>query len=320
MASESEKKKYHAKNTARLKKLGLSDSDITSYRNIYNNHINDDEYDRIAKDWGNRQKAEQAKIAALDARTPDFLKNDPSYQALNADMREIAIYNYEVQQTNDRQKAEALGKALELATQQAEPYWKSILLVAQDEILRGFEAAEGDYESSVARQQRIMDNISEDLSSNREFLSLEQQQSLTDLSRNYQVNQERLIEGAANAGLTFSTKRRIAERRLGEENTGMVESTTRSYNKQITDLQTAASRGTEEAQTEIEDLQRRLGQHTTSLGRAGESYLGSENLPDLPGYQPLGGVAGGMYEEKVKDVEQRKQALYGELTQASLQY
>lgn len=315
-----EKAKYNKENRADLKKLGLSDSDIESYRYIWGNNLNRDEYDRIVKDWNNKLAAEKKAAAAMDARTPDFLRNDPSFQSLSPDMQEIAIYNYEIQLANDKQKAEALASALELATEQAEPYWSSILLVAQDELLRGFEQAEGDYESSVARQQRIMENISQDLTSNREFLTLEQQQALTDLSRNYQVNQERLIEGAANAGLTFSTKRKIAEQRLSEENTGMVESSTRRYNKNIEDLQKSASRGTVEAQETLADLERGFGDYTQNLGRSGETYLGTENLPELPGYQPIGDITGGMYEDKVRDIAERTDAIYGDLTQASLQY
>ena len=71
MASESEKKKYHAKNWARLKALGMSDADINSYQGIWGNHINDDEYDRIVPKW-------KAQVAKMDARAPEFLRNDPS--------------------------------------------------------------------------------------------------------------------------------------------------------------------------------------------------------------------------------------------------
>ena len=96
MASESEKKKYHAKNWARLKALGMSDADINSYQGIWGNHINDDEYDRIVPKW-------KAQVAKMDARAPEFLRNDPSFKALSPDMKEIAIYNYEIQQANDKQ-------------------------------------------------------------------------------------------------------------------------------------------------------------------------------------------------------------------------
>ena len=313
MASEEEKKKYHSKNYAKLQALGMSDADIEAYQGIWGNHINDSEYKRVVK-------AYEAKITELDSKAPDFLKNDPSYQNLPYDMKEIAIYNYEVQKSNDEDKALKLSQALEMATEQAEPYWKSIILVAQDEILRGFEAAKGDFQSSVERQQRIIQNINQDLTTNKEFLSLEQQSDLSNLSKNYQLNTENLIEGAADAGLTFSTKRKIAEGRLAESNTGMVESTNRQYNKQISDLQTQADRGNLEAQKEMEDLQRRTTEQTTTLGRAGETYLGTENLPDLPGYQALGDITGGLYEDKVKDISERSDAIYDDLTQKSLQY
>jgi len=260
------------------------------------------------------------KTVQTDARTPDFLKNDPSFQALPPDLKEIAIYNYEVQKSNDQQKADKLSKALEMATQQADPYWKSILLIAQDEVLRGFEQAQGDFESSIQRQQRIMENIQKDLTYNKDFLSLEQQTELANISRQYEYNTENLVQGAANAGLTFSTKRKIAEKRLAEENQGMVESSQRQYNKQLRDLQESASRGTTETQQEIEDLQRRMGDYTTNLGRSAEKYLGTDNLPSLPGYQALGNVTGDMYEEKVKDIEARKQGIYGELNQSSLNF
>lgn len=320
MASAKEKAKYHAKNYARLKALGLSDADIQAYKNIWGDHINDNEYNRIAQQWSIKQESVKQAAAALEARTPDFLKNDPSFQALPTDMKEIAVYNYEVQKANDKQKAEALSKALEMATEQADPYWKSIILVAQDEILRGFEQAQGDFNSSIERQQRIIENINQDLTTNKDFLSLEQQNELANLSRNYQINQENLVQGAAEQGLTFSTKRKLAEQRLAEANVGMVESTNRQYNKQLMDLQNQASRGTEEAQQEIEDLQRRISENTTSLGRKAETYLGTENLPSLPGYQPLGNITGDLYEEKVKDVSQRSNAIYNELTQASLNF
>ena len=67
-------------------------------------------------------------------------------------------------------------------------------------------------------------------------------------------------------------------------------------------------------------MQRGISDYRTNIGRSAEAYLGTSQLPELPGYQPLGDITGQMYEEKVQDVEARKQALYGELTQASLQY
>jgi hypothetical protein len=313
MASEKEKKKYHEKNYAKLQSLGMSDAEIASYQGIWGNHINDSEFKRVSKKW-------KETTAALDSRIPEFLRNDPSFLNLPTDMKEIAVYNYEVQKSNDEDKALKLAQALEIATEQAEPYWKSIVLIAQDEILRGFEAVRGDFNSSVERQQRIIENINADLTTNKDFLSLEQQSDLSNLAKNYEINTEQLIEGAANQGMTFSTKRKIAEKRLAESNTGMVESTNRRYNKQIADLETQATRGNLEAQKELEDLARKKNESITSIGRSGETYLGTENLPEGTGYEALGNVTGSLYEDKVKDIEARKQGVFEELTQGSLQY
>lgn len=251
---------------------------------------------------------------------PDFLANDPSFKALPRDMQEIALYNYNIQKANDKDKAEKLSAALEQATQMADPYWRNIILIAQDEVMRGFEQAEGDMNSSVERQQRIIQNINEDLSRNKDFLSLEQQSELSNISRNYEFAHDQLLDSAAGAGLTFSTKRKIAEKRLSEENQGMVESTNRRYNKQITSLTTEAERGNTEAQKEIENIQRNIRESKTNMGRSAETYLGTGNLPTLSGYTPLGNVPGQVYEDKVKDVAVRQDALFNEMTQNSLNY
>jgi len=365
---------------------------------------------------------------------PDAVKNDPAFAALPLDQKEIVAYNYEVQKANDTQKAQALADALEQATAQADPYWKNIIRVAQDEVLRGIEEANGDYTSSVERQKRRIEEINQDLESNKEFLSLEQQSELANLAadlqdkvqtfernmqylgeekaaelqklelnynksideinsnteyteaekktaldklaRDFKINQDRLTEGAAEAGLTFSTKKKVAEQRLKEENLGLVESTERQYNKQlsdlarekeyaaaqkalqsgdieretalrlaeqqqamataqrqtessqeeiqrqyskqIADLEIEASRGNTEAQAQIADLKRKLSESITGIGRAAESYLGTENLPKTDDYTPLGNVPGQIYEEKVQDIEQRKNVLYNDLTASSL--
>lgn len=278
------------------------------------------EAQRLLNQW-NSQNTQNTPLAGED-QLPDSLKNDPAYSALPKDMKEIVLYNYQVQKTNDNQKAINLSNALQQATEQAEPYWKNILMVAQDEVLRSFEQQKGDYDSSVQRQLRIVDNINEDLAYNKQFLSLEEQSALATIGRNYQVQHENLVDSAAGAGLTFSTKRKIAEQRLTEENKGMVESTKRQAAKQQRDIDMNAQRSILETQKSIEDTTRKFGDFTTNLGRSAEKYLGTSGLPSLPGYTPLGAggtpVTGQVYEQKVQDIENRKKAIAGELNANSL--
>jgi len=369
---------------------------------------------------------------------PDYLKNDPSFQALPRDLQEMAVYNDQIQKADDANKVQKLSEAFEIAAQQADPYWKQIIRIAQDETLRAFEETQGDYTSSLERQNRRIAEIQQDLASNKEFLSLQQQQELgsiagdlqdyqtsyernkqyydadtaaritrldTDyekqvgditrnkeyltaeeksqldnIKRNYTAQRGNVINAAADTGLTFSTKRDIAMERLKQGETGIVESTRRqfgtqiaaanadlayaerikeltqgdiqrenvqrqaeilqglqtaqrkgeeqktalqaTYAKQIADLEIEAARGDTEAKAQIADLQRKLGESVTGIGRATETYLGTEGLPNLPGYTPLGTtetpITGQIYEDKTKDIFERQKALSNELTGASL--
>jgi hypothetical protein len=253
---------------------------------------------------------------------PDSIKNDPSFQALTPDQQEIVMYNYEVQLANNEAKATALANALSQATAQADPYWKNLFAIATDEILQQFEQAKGDYESSLARQQEIIKNIENDLTNNKQYYTLEQQKELSDLMKGYQSSVEGVIANAADRGLTFSTKRKIAEQKLAEENQGLVESSQRTYNKQMLDLQNEASRGNLQAQQEIADLQRRMQETQQNIGLSAEAKLGTANMPNIPGYvSPISSTnptIGTMGEEKIADIEERKNTIYNDLTNSSL--
>lgn len=403
----------------------------------YSSKLDVKERARILDAWNQKKASEKAAAdakAALDAATPDYLKNDPSFQALPDDLKQMAVYADSITRADDQKKAEQLAEAFEMAAAQADPYWKNVIRIAQDEVLRSFEEAQGDYQSSFDRLQRRIEEINQDLSANKEYLDLTQQQELASISgnlqdsvdaynrnkqyydadtaaqisrleidynkqredltrnkeyltseeqyqlekldRDYSINKENLINVAASKGLTFSTKRDVAMERLNSEQEGMVESTRRQfgnqlaavnadlayaekvkalsqgnierenvmrqaeilaglqtaqrkageqqtalqteYAKRIADLEKEAARGNVEAETQIADLQRKLGESITGIGRAAETYLGTENMPALPGYEGLGDVPGQVYEEQAKDVAQRQEALYNELTGASL--
>lgn len=416
--------KQSKENLAALRAASVPENLITGY----GDKLNADEKNRILSSF------QSSKSSAIDAKTPDFLKNDPSFQKLSADQKEIAIYNYEVQKSNNTQKIDALNKALEQATAQADPYWQQIIRIAQTEVSNGLADIQGDYSSQNENLKRQIQNIQQDLVTNRGNLSLEQQSEMASLAadltdrqktfelnmgklgaqkasqldaleldyskqiddigrnttftgaekqralekinRDFEVNRETLVGQASDAGMTFSTKRKIAEQRLADDNKGLVESTQQQYDKQlaeleanrqyltqqrgqqtgnieqdfqfntaqqqqaqetaqrliqeqrdkvqrqystqIAELETQASRGNTEAQAQLVDLQRKLQSSLSSAGLAAEKYLGTENLPG--GTPSIGGVTGSLYDDKTKDIAQRKQAIYGDLTQQSLNY
>lgn len=255
-------------------------------------------------------------------KLPKSLRNDPSFKSLTPEMQAMAAYSYKIQKENDENKIKALDKALEQATKDANPYWKNIIRIAQDETVRNYNAEKGDYADNEARLNRRIDEINQDLTNNKDFLSLEEQSDLSKLSASYTAQREGLINSSADTGMTFSTKRKVAESRLADYNQGIVESTKRQYGKRIQDLELEASRGNTQALADLSILKRKLGESLTAIGRKAETYLGSKGVEGigLEGYNTLGNVTGDVYEEKAKDIENRKEAYYNELTQNSLSY
>lgn len=412
-------------NIAALRAAGVPDSLITGYGG---------RMDTAEKNAILSKYTEQKRIDEKTKSLPDALKNDPSFQSLSADQKEIVAYNYTVQQANNTQKIQALNQALEQATAQADPYWRQIIRIAQTEVSNGLADIQGDYQSQNENLKRQIQYIQEDLATNKGNLTLDQQaqmaslaadltdrqktfelnmgklgaqkasqldslelqynKNIDDINRNTKYTQEErqsaldkinrdftvqrgnLIGQAADTGMTFSTKRKIAEQRLAQDNQGLVESTQRQYEQQlaelesnrnyltaqkaqqtgdintefqfsteqqkqaqdtaqrqiqeqrdklqrdyaaqIAELETQASRGNTQAQAQMVDLQRKLQSSLSSATLSAEKYLGSENLPT--GVTGIGGVTGSLYEDKTKDIAARQQAIYGELTQQSLNF
>jgi len=257
-------------------------------------------------------------IDALLENLPDVIKNDPAFQALSDDMKAAAAYNYQVQSSGAEEDIKIWNDALTMAQTQAEPYFKNLLRVATDEVNRAMTQLTGDYASRAQQLQTNLLNIKEDLATNRQYLTLEQQADLKKLSQQYAVELDTTKQSMAARGLTFSTNRALAESRLEQTRQGLVESTQRQYGYQVQRLETEAARGSTEAETQLAELKEQLGYQTTTLGRGFESQWGTSALPALQGYAPLGGVQGTMAEEKIKDIAARREALYGEKTRSSL--
>ena len=277
-----------------------------------------------AKKEANEDKKKSSKKSSKSSSS-DKLKKEfkdagvwDTYQNLSPEQQEFIEYNYKIGKSDSKEDIKLYQEALKEATKQADPYWKSYLLVTQDYYQRAVEDVEKTTQSEVEKNQRLIDELKTNLESNKEYLTLEQKSDLTNLTRQYEVDQEQLIGGAAESGLTFSTKRKIAEQRLSESQTGMVESTQRKYNKQISDLTVQAESGSLEAKKQIEELQRKLSSDITSIGREAEAKLGSENLPSISGYSAMGNVSGKLYEEKTKDIAERQQAIFDEKSMGSL--
>ena len=245
--------------------------------------------------------------------TPKWLAENEQYLTLTPEEQEYMTNYYNVLAIQDEESQNILAKALQDAKDMADPYFAEQIRMAQDELSRAMGQQTDDFASNKRDLELRIEQIDEDLTTGKERLGVDEQAELSRQKRKYEVNLEGLIENAASRGLTFSSKRALAESRLSTEQSDIVESTKRGFQRQISDLQQAASRGEVGAQNLLEDYERTYGESVTSLIRTAEQTLGTENLPsdlpELPGISPLGGVVGGLEEDKQSDIIQRAKAL-----------
>ena len=189
--------------------------------------------------------------------------------------------------------------------QQSDPYHKSLITFAQDELSRAIGTTQADLSDQMADMAAKKKQIDQDLAFNRDQLSIEEQADMARLSREYDQNLRTLQTNAQEAGLVFSSPREQAERELVTARTDVGESTARKYQRNQRELQLSAERGLEEIARGEQTTQRQAQEQATSYARQTEARVGSENLPsDLGGVAvpKLGGMVGDLQNQRDMDL------------------
>ncbi len=296
--------------------IGVPESLMKSKK--YGKRINKGEYKKILAKWKEKQDQFYATV-------PDEIKANPNFKNLSYDAQQFAIQSYNIQLENNEDKARKMDEAFNMAVNQADPYWKQIIRIAQDETIRRFDEAKGDYEATAQRIQRRQDELQQDISLNKERLTIDEQKTLLDIDRKYTEQTEQVINIASQRGITFGSgtlSRAGIQKKVDDQNDSFVESTKRSYGREIMDLTTKALRGDKNAKDDLAKLEETYGNRVTEIGRKAEKFLGSSRVNDLQlgNYQKLGNVTGSLEEEKTKDIQIRKESLFNELNQDSLNF
>jgi len=248
-----------------------------------------------------------------ESKFPSWLENSEWFGDLTPDQQQGAMDLYNVQVLQDEEDQELLLQAYEDAEAQADPYFAEQLRMAKDELTRALGGQADDFASKQRDLQLKIDQIKEDLVTGKDRLSVDQQAELARREREYGYELETLTENAASAGLTFSSKRALAEGRLATEQSDIIESTKREFQRKIIDLQQAAARGETGAQNLLNDYEEMYGENVTNLIRTTERFTGTSGLPSLPeleGVSPLGGVVGTMARTKSDDIKTRADQLF----------
>ena len=259
------------------------------------------------------EETKETTTPLIEAEDMTWLTGDKDFQSLPEDMKNYLTSYYDIVSTADKEAQEQLTKALDEAKAEADPYWKEIITVAQDEVTRSLGEQQADFDFQEKTLTKNIERIRQDLATKKEDLSIDEQADLAKQLRSYEQSLSSLRENAASGGMTFSSKKVAAEELLNKENQEIVESTKTTYMRNVRDLELAAARGEEDAKAQLEDYRRQLGEGMVSTIRTAESKLGTANLPDISKYaesaKALGDITGTIEEEKTQDILERAKAL-----------
>lgn len=194
---------------------------------------------------------------------------------------------------------------------------ESIRIVA-DQAVREGESRESGVAAELARTQRRINALSEDLKYGKEQLSLEEQATLGRQLKEYQRNLQTTQEQAVDAGLGFSSIRAEAEKRLFEDLQDVSESTRRQKARQLRDIETQAGRDTTELLVSEQEIKRKNQEARVDIARQIEQKTGFDSIPPKlkekilevdPGFAPIG-IRGNLIaqqEKREKDIAQRQE-------------
>lgn len=246
-----------------------------------------------------KQPTDQDLLNAL----PAAIKNSDDFKNLSRDLQlGLAKYYNVLSQGNDKALKD-WNDTLEVAKQQAEPYFKNLLNIATDQLKRDIANLQNSYNPTIqgidAQISKLLDDLNtgkrrydeefqeqlaslqldretakgtldyninqldtrikqlqEDLTRNKEYLTLEQQAALSDQLRNYKKQVDNMRETMAQRGLSESTIKEEAKKELEAEHQSVITGLQRKYEYQVQTEELTAQRGTEEAEAQKANLQR----------------------------------------------------------------
>jgi hypothetical protein len=179
-----------------------------------------------------------------------------------------------------------LAKAKELA----DPYYKSMVNVALDELNRTLATSEADLTYKKNQIDTKIAELNQDLTYNKEKLTLDEQAEMAQQLAEYQAAKESNDLAMQEAGLTFSSPRQMAEQKLQASTDLVAQSTARKYAASRREQELTVQRNAEELLKEKELAERQTTEAKTAATRTTESKVGSAALP--ANVNGLGGVSG----------------------------
>ena len=267
--------------------------------------------------------AQAVQQLADTSKLPANITDADWYKILTPEQKNLVALNYNAMISgNETLKADA-QKALDEAVKWADPYFREQIRIVQDELLRGVTGTAADAQAQVGRLQTRMNQLKEDLTFNREQLTLEQQAEMAAQLSKYQGDLQNLQMTLTEAGLAFSSPRQQAEQQLAAQQAEIAESTGRKFRRSLREIETGTLRQTQEAAQQIADVTRKGGESIIEQLRKTEQQIGTAKLPTVSGIKgqevtSLGGVTGTIEEQRQRAILDLQKTLLGRTTPFNL--
>lgn len=228
----------------------------------------------------------------------DTLLNNPN---LSSDQKTLIRSIYDAVHTNDTATAGKITAAMEAATAYSDPYFKAQVTLATDALDRGLNQKDGDFSYQENSLKTALAKLTQDTAASKDQLSFEHQQELLQLAKKYESDLSDTRDSLASSGFTNSSKRARAEQILTDANSGLVESSNKTYGYQTGSLDRTLSSGEADTAAQIENLKRLSAAGKLDLKRTAEAQVGSETLAGLGYSDILGNIGGSIPAAKAKD-------------------
>lgn len=257
---------------------------------------------RVKIDDAKKKKSEKKTTTK---KTTLAFKESAAYKSLSQEAKDFIDLSYNAISAGGEQEMRMLSNAITQAQAIADPYYKSQLAILKAEVTGKIAEQTQDFEARRNIIETTRKELAEDISRNKEFLTLEQQVEIGREIRSYDEDLLTIADQAAEKGITFATgarSRALAEERRATQYQDVIMSSQRKFNLQMKELELKAARGDTEAQKQLEDIQVKNIFELQRIGRSAEQVLGTAALPPITGYEPTGGIMGTLEEEKRKSV------------------
>jgi len=224
-------------------------------------------------------------LSTMDlSKLPEELTSQEWFKNLESDeAREMAAAIYMAgTATSDADKAQWLS-ALEQAKELVDPFFAQQIVIAQDEILRGFQNIETANKMRLELIDRNIKRIDEDLAAGTERLTVDQQAQMTRLKRGYENQLVDLQNQISDVGMAFGSKAGDLLSRAAIEQKDVQTSSARSFGRRMEDLNLQASRGKEDEEFQRRAAEEQRRQEVTGLARESEKLLGTAGFTEVTG-------------------------------------